>query len=178
LGTDPSADLDVTPEEVTYCARHPTVETTLACGRCATMICPRCLVQTPVGARCPDCARANRIPALELNPMLLSRGIAAAVGVGAVTGAAWGFITGGIPVAGIFTVFIALGMGWAFAEAISSATRRRYAPSLKYLAIVAAAVAYMTRNLVIDAPLLPSGDIWGYATAGISAIFAYMRLSR
>jgi hypothetical protein len=142
------------------------------------MICPRCLVQTPVGARCPDCARANRIPALEVNPALLGRGIGAAVGAGAVIGAVWGFVTGGVPFLGIFTFFIALGMGWAIAEAVSGATRHRYAPSLKYLAILAAAIAYMTRNLVIDAPLLPSGDIWGYATAAIAAIFAYMRLSR
>ena len=33
------------------CATHPEVETGLSCGRCETLICPRCLVQTPVGTR-------------------------------------------------------------------------------------------------------------------------------
>ncbi|MBN9389452.1 MAG: hypothetical protein J0I20_15595 [Chloroflexi bacterium] len=41
---------------VTYCARHPNVETLLRCGRCNTPICPRCMVHSGVGIRCPDCA--------------------------------------------------------------------------------------------------------------------------
>lgn len=38
------------------CARHPSVETELSCSRCGTPLCPRCLVQTEVGQRCPTCA--------------------------------------------------------------------------------------------------------------------------
>ena len=50
------------PDTPTMCARHPEVETGLACGRCATPICPRCLVYTPAGTRCPDCGRAPTLP--------------------------------------------------------------------------------------------------------------------
>ena len=46
----------------TMCARHPDVETALSCGRCGTPICPRCLVYTPAGTRCPDCGRAPTLP--------------------------------------------------------------------------------------------------------------------
>ncbi len=46
----------------TMCARHPDVETGLACGRCGTPICPRCLVYTAAGTRCPDCGRAPTLP--------------------------------------------------------------------------------------------------------------------
>ncbi|MDA0256830.1 MAG: rhomboid family intramembrane serine protease, partial [Chloroflexi bacterium] len=38
----------------TVCERHPETETELRCQRCDTPICPRCMVQTPVGFRCPD----------------------------------------------------------------------------------------------------------------------------
>ena len=44
----------------TYCARHPSVETMLRCGRCDTPICPRCMVHSGVGIRCPDCAANPR----------------------------------------------------------------------------------------------------------------------
>ena len=37
---------------VTRCAEHPDVETGLRCGRCETPICPKCMIMTPVGARC------------------------------------------------------------------------------------------------------------------------------
>lgn len=50
------------PTTPTMCARHPDVETALACGRCGTPICPRCLVYTPGGVRCPDCGRAPTLP--------------------------------------------------------------------------------------------------------------------
>lgn len=37
---------------------HRNVETFLRCTRCGTPICPKCLVHTPTGARCPRCGRA------------------------------------------------------------------------------------------------------------------------
>ena len=44
-----------------YCARHKKTATRLHCGRCETPVCPRCVVQSPAGIRCRDCAR-NRLP--------------------------------------------------------------------------------------------------------------------
>lgn len=39
------------------CYRHPGRETNVACSRCARPICPDCMISTPVGMRCPECAR-------------------------------------------------------------------------------------------------------------------------
>ena len=39
------------------CYRHPGRETNVACSRCARPICPDCMTTTPVGMRCPECAR-------------------------------------------------------------------------------------------------------------------------
>lgn len=47
------------------CARHPDTETALACGRCDTPVCVRCMVHTDVGIRCRTCAPVRRgIPGL------------------------------------------------------------------------------------------------------------------
>lgn len=48
-------------ERVWYCARHTKVTTLVRCGRCETPICTRCMVHSPAGVRCRDCAR-NRVP--------------------------------------------------------------------------------------------------------------------
>ena len=40
----------------TVCYRHPRVETGLSCVTCERPICTDCLVQGPVGHRCPECA--------------------------------------------------------------------------------------------------------------------------
>lgn len=39
------------------CYRHPGRETKVACSNCGKPICPDCMTSTPVGMRCPDCAR-------------------------------------------------------------------------------------------------------------------------
>ena len=68
------------------CAEHPDVETYLRCGKCYTPICPRCMVQTPVGARCRQCARL-RPPVVEQVPApLFARSAAAGVGAALAVG--------------------------------------------------------------------------------------------
>jgi membrane associated rhomboid family serine protease len=39
------------------CYRHPNRETGVACSNCSRPICPDCMTPTPVGMRCPECAR-------------------------------------------------------------------------------------------------------------------------
>ncbi len=39
------------------CYRHPDRETGVSCSNCDRPICPDCMTVTPVGMRCPDCAR-------------------------------------------------------------------------------------------------------------------------
>ena len=60
-------------ESVRYCARHPAVETVVSCGRCDQPICPRCMIFTPVGARCPSCAQLRRLPQYVLTPRAYAR---------------------------------------------------------------------------------------------------------
>ncbi|HMC07463.1 MAG TPA: rhomboid family intramembrane serine protease [Solirubrobacterales bacterium] len=39
------------------CYRHPGRETNVRCSNCERPICPDCMTVTPVGMRCPECAR-------------------------------------------------------------------------------------------------------------------------
>ena len=39
------------------CYRHPNRETGVSCSNCERPICPDCMTPTPVGMRCPECAR-------------------------------------------------------------------------------------------------------------------------
>ena len=42
------------------CYRHPRRETGVRCSNCERPICPDCMTSTPVGMRCPECARQSR----------------------------------------------------------------------------------------------------------------------
>jgi membrane associated rhomboid family serine protease len=39
------------------CYRHPSRETAVSCSSCGRPICPDCMTPTPVGMRCPECAK-------------------------------------------------------------------------------------------------------------------------
>lgn len=46
---------------VPVCYRHPDRETWLSCSRCGRPVCTQCVVEAPVGQRCPECiAREGR----------------------------------------------------------------------------------------------------------------------
>jgi hypothetical protein len=156
------------------CARHPKVETELTCGRCETPICPRCAVFTDVGARCPTCAPARKLPQFEVGFLHLLRGAAAALGAGAALGAVWGaLLPGGI---GFLGLLLAAGLGYAIAEAVSAATNRKAGTALQVVAAGGALLAYLVRNLVIGDGLLPTDDLFGYIAVIVAGAVAISRL--
>jgi hypothetical protein len=179
VGTDAGTDLDTADSDVTFCARHPRVETVLRCGRCDTPICPRCLVQTPVGARCPDCANVRRLPTIDVTPIYLARGVAASLVAGAVTGAFWGFLSSGrgINFVGFFLIFLAMGIGYCVAEAVSLSTNHKRARTLQYIAGGGVIFAYFVHSVVAYGVLIPQNDLWGMLAAGFGAFWAAQRVA-
>ena len=70
------------------CVNHPKVETGLTCSSCGDPICPRCMVTTAVGQKCPRCARQSGRAKGNPDTALLARafgaGLAVAAGAGLV----------------------------------------------------------------------------------------------
>ncbi|MDO8673525.1 MAG: hypothetical protein Q7O66_19120, partial [Dehalococcoidia bacterium] len=101
------------------CAEHPKVDTNLRCGKCDKPICPKCLVYTPVGARCKDCARLKRLPVFEVSACqyALAAILGASLALG--TGVVWAFLA--IP---FVAAFIPLAVGYLTGEVISRSVNR------------------------------------------------------
>lgn len=157
------------------CATHPSVETELTCSRCGKPICPRCLVITPVGARCRECARLRRLPTYQLGTVFILRGLGAALAAGAAAGALWAFL---FPyrVSAFIGLFLGLGLGYVVGESTSWAANRRRGPVLQGVAVVGVLLAYAVRNLVEGASLFPVDDVVGYVVVGVAAFTAIGRL--
>jgi hypothetical protein len=160
--------------DVIYCARHPSTETGLRCGRCDTPICPKCAVFTDVGARCPDCAPRRKLPQLEVGPLWIARGALAAAVAGAAVGAAWGYLLpGGF---GFFSILIGIGIGYAVASAVGWATNRKLGPPMQVVAVLGVVLAYLVRNVVAGYALVPIDDLSGLLALGAGVIFAFNQL--
>jgi membrane associated rhomboid family serine protease len=50
-------------DEPLRCYRHPDEETRVQCSSCGRPICTKCMITSPVGMRCPECAGRKRGPA-------------------------------------------------------------------------------------------------------------------
>ena len=135
-------------EKNTKCARHPKVETNLSCASCGTPICPQCLVQTPVGAKCRDCASQRGNILFELSPMRT----VAAVAVGLLTGAAAGWAVEFSR--GFFTLLLAFAYGGFAGEMIMRTAGRKRGIKMELIAGLSIAVGAIGGRLLIVALLL------------------------
>lgn len=124
------------------CAAHPGVETNLRCNKCGKPICPRCMVQTPVGARCPDCARLYKLPTYRVSARHYLRGIGTALGMAVVSGVIWGVVGGLLPFF-YFNLLLGPGVGFAVGEVISLSVNRKRGKGLAAIAGIAVVISYL-----------------------------------
>lgn len=151
MGTDISTELDDAPEEAIFCARHPRVETVLRCGTCGTPICPRCLVQTPVGAKCPTCAKVSKLPTFNVTPVFFARAMTAALVAGIGIGLLWAFALGSTRF-GLFAIFAGIILGTVMAEAVSLSANRKRGLGLQICAALGVILAYLVFLAAVDSP--------------------------
>ncbi|MCX6377153.1 MAG: B-box zinc finger protein [Armatimonadetes bacterium] len=143
-------DETTTAEGVTHCARHPNVETGLTCATCGTPICPKCMVVTPVGMKCPDCGRVKNSLLFHVTPgRFLLAGI---------TALAAGVVTTIIGALGFFAIFLLIPYGYFAGTLILKASGMKRGLKLEALAgvgmVLGALAVRMMPALVLGKPSL------------------------
>lgn len=131
------------------CAAHPDTETSLRCGKCGQPICPKCMVQTPVGARCRECARLNKPPTYRVSGPYYLRAGGTALGVAIITGLIWGFVhhyLGGYSL--IISVVFGYVVGYVVAEVTGLAINRKRGRWLAVIGAVAVIICFVTAGMV------------------------------
>ena len=124
------------------CATHPEVETNLRCGKCNKPICPKCLVQTPVGARCQDCAQLHKLPTYRVSTQYYLRAIGTGLGMAIVCGIVWGVIGRSVPFF-YLNLLLAPAIGYAVGEVISLSVNRKRGTGLAIVAGIAIVISYL-----------------------------------
>lgn len=116
------------------CATHPDIETSLGCATCGRPICPRCMVETPVGMKCRGCARLQRLPVFRVSARHYLQALGAGLGSAAAFGFAWAVFRVFVPFSGFFGFFMALGVGYGTGELVYIAARHKRGPWLAAIA--------------------------------------------
>jgi hypothetical protein len=156
------------------CAKHPNVETNVTCGKCGKPICPKCMVQTPVGMRCKECAGLKKLPTYEVSTQYILRAIGAGLGIGIVCGVAWWAIDLVLPFY-FLRLIIALGAGYAVGEVVSLAVNRKRGTILAVIGGLGATISFA----IAIALSLPGFSIMNVVISLVMlALAVYMAVSR
>jgi len=142
----------------TSCAEHSDTPTNLRCSRCEKLVCPRCMVQAPVGIRCREHGQGQKLPTYQVSRGYLARGIGAGVAIGVAGGATLALVV--LPIAWSipFGTMIALGgFGYLLGEGISRATNRKRGRPLVIVAVASILIAF--------------GIIYYFTGLGLSMLF-------
>ncbi len=113
-----------------YCRRHSDVATSLSCNKCDDPICPRCMIETPVGFRCRDCARLRQLPTFDVKGAMLARAILVSLAIGIVGGVVVTLLSG-VP---LLDAIALVGTGYFMGEGIGASVNRKRSRTLRYVA--------------------------------------------
>jgi membrane associated rhomboid family serine protease len=123
--------------EVQHCYRHPQRETGVSCSNCGRPICHECMIDAPVGFRCPECVREQRGPGSRAK--VVTRGQ-----IRSRWGAAGGAMSAGAPVT---KVLIGINVALFLAEMLFGAVGAMGGGSTKVLVDMGALVpVYVALN--------------------------------
>jgi len=183
-------------EETTIpvCYRHPGRHTRLRCASCNRPICPECSVDTPVGQKCPECARSTtkvihgraavtQLPpvtavllAINIGLFILSSVVPSAYSWLAQAnwlihaGEWWRLVTGAFLHGGIMHIFFNMYALWLFGPQIE-----RQVGSASFAALYGAALLWGSALFLIMVPgglaVGASGAIFGLFGAWIAASY-------
>ncbi len=160
------------------CTTHPNVETNLRCGKCDKPICPKCMIQTPVGARCRECAHLKRIPTYNITPAQYTKAIAVALVLSFVTGIVWSSLRSWLSFLYIDFI-VALLIGYAIGELVSLSINKRRGTRLQVVAGLAVVLSYVISRTNIDdgsIKIFVDFSIWSLFALFVGVVVAINRL--
>lgn len=155
----------------TTCKRHPSVETRLACSNCGDPVCGRCAVPSPVGQKCPNCAKQSRSARALGKPPQYAKAGAAGLGAAAV-GA---FLLYVVIEIGFLTLIASLGIGYGIGRAVRWGAEGNGATPFAATAVVLAVLAVEAAWLFGYGLVVPPGifGLLGYPAAGYGAYLLF-----
>ena len=125
------------------CRKHSEITTSLKCSRCGDYICVKCVFHSPVGVRCPKCAKVKKIPTFEVTKIYLLRAVVTAMLLGVLSGFLL-VVLGSILLSKIiFLDSVAIfALAYVIGESVSLSVNRKRGKVLRYIAIIGVVTMY------------------------------------
>ena len=183
---EPSQQTEQRPN-VAHCYWHPDAETGLSCSQCLKSICPRCMVQAPVGIRCKECGKAAPMPTFDVRPTHYAKAVGVATGVAILGGIIWWaaglafliIIPGNLPA--LMASLLAVPLGYVGGDLISMSVNRKRSNGLAWLsggAVVLATVISLQLPGLLSLPGALFSPFYGLLATAAGVYLAVQRVRR
>jgi hypothetical protein len=156
------------------CVNHAKEITFVRCNQCDAPICVQCMVDAPVGKKCPKCARMTS-HVTESMPQYVALAFMAAAAVSLPAG----WLMFRVPI----MILPAVMYGWLIAEVTLRVGKRRRSSGMQAAAGVAAAIGALAGSVRAWLPLLLgggleslSGAMWPLISIAIGVMVAVSRV--
>jgi len=127
-------------------AIHPEIESNLRCAKCGKPIFPKCRVETPVGAKCQDCAGLSKLPTYHVSTKYYLRAVGTGLVIAIICGLVWSVVMGFVPFF-YLNLLLAPGAGYVIGEVVSLSVNRKRGTGLAVVAGIAMVISYLTSIL-------------------------------
>jgi len=130
----------------TYCDFHMDTPTRLSCVRCEKHICPKCMVEAPVGFICPECASAKKSHIEEIT----SRDYFIGGFSGLVIGTGAGYIWYELSAYGVLiSLAVAYAVGFCVSKAISASIGNKIGRNIQIFAGIITFISLIYNPILI-----------------------------
>ena len=132
--------------ETRPCANHPQVETVVSCGRCDKPLCTRCMIYTPVGVRCRDCAQLRRLPQYILTPRVYARVLPTAAALALICG----FLLSLVPRLGLLaSIVIGFVIGFLVSDVLGRVSGYKQGRTMQVIGGATVIVSILSSNVFL-----------------------------
>lgn len=147
------------------CVNHPRVETRVSCSSCGDPICPKCMRASPVGQKCPACARPARGARALGKPVHYVRAVAGGVAAAAVGGLLLAQVLAVVRFGGL--ILSAL-FGFAIGRVVQWGAQGQSQQPFVVIAVTCAVLGVAVSMLVRFGAVVPAGALFilAYPLAG------------
>ena len=143
------------------CANHPRVQTVVSCGRCDKPLCTRCMIYTPVGVRCRDCAQLRRLPQYILTPRVYARVLPTAAALALICG----FLLSLVPRLGLLASIV---IGFLVSDVLGRVSGYKQGRTMQVIAGATVIVSILSSNVFLVVRVLGVDHLIDAISSGLA----------
>ena len=140
-----------------FCYKHPQISTLISCNKCGVNICSKCMISSAIGMRCKNCVQTKRHHLLQIKPSTYIIVGIFSIFIAIVIGFIWGISSSinTLRAYCLFDIIMPIVAGFIGRESISIIAKRKRSMGLAIMGVSIILIAFLIKVIIFG--VFPSG---------------------